>query len=177
MVVNHQINFRMFGLGEHVTEADEFNAETLQLLRRMPIFGGLNDVSLTFILENSNRVRRSAGQNFFREGEQANSLFVLDSGSVIVEKDWKGVPIPLRRLAVGDCFGEMAIIDLQARSASVRAQTDCEAIEITSETLHRLHQRDLEQYAILMMNLGREVSRRLREVSERLFAIDQTRAP
>jgi CRP-like cAMP-binding protein len=70
----------------------------------------------------------------------------------------------------------MAIIDLQSRSASVRAVTDCRAIKINRATLHELYRKDLEQYAIIMMNMGREVSRRLREVSERLFEVDQSSA-
>ena len=77
-------------------------------------------------------------------------------------------------MGAGDCIGEMAIIDLQSRSASVRAVADCLAIEITRVTLNKLYQTDLEQFAIIMMNMGREVSRRLRIASDRLFTIDQT---
>jgi CRP-like cAMP-binding protein len=144
------------------------------LLRRMPIFGGLNDSAIGFILDHSVTCSVASGDYFFREGDAARSLHVLISGSVIIEKNWNGVPVELRSLAKGDCFGEMAIIDLQARSASVRASTECQSIEITRATLHKLCQQDLEQYAILMMNMGREVSRRLRIASERLFALDRT---
>lgn len=158
-----------------MTQFRQDQTELFKLLRGMPIFGGLNDAALAFLLDSSESVSVGAGQYFFREGDAARSFFVLQSGSVVVEKDWKGVPIKLRRLNIGDCFGEMAIIDLQARSASVRAQSDCSALEITRDTLNKLYMHDLEQFAILMMNMGREVSRRLRAVSERLFAIDQTR--
>ena len=150
--------------------------EYFPLLRRMPIFGGLNDSAIGFILERSITASVEAGGYFFREGDAARSLHVLIAGSVIIEKNWEGVPVELRSLEKGDCFGEMAIIDLQARSASVRASTDCQTIEITRATLHQLYQQDLEQYAILMMNMGREVSRRLRTASERLFALDRTLA-
>ena len=146
-----------------------------RLMRKMPVFAGLSDLALTFILEQSDTIQVEAGEHFFREGDAANSLYVLTSGTVLIEKDWQGTPIKLQRMGIGDCIGEMAIIDLQGRSASARAETDCRAIEIMRVTINKLYQQDLEQFAILMMNMGREVSRRLRSASERLFAFDQTR--
>ena len=143
-------------------------------MRRMPIFGGLSDSALELIVDQSEPINVQAGDHFFREGEPANSFFVIKSGVVLVEKEWRGTPIKLRRLGIGDCIGEMSIIDLMERSASVRAETDCRAIEIPRTTLTQLYKQDLEQYAIIMMNMGREVSRRLRSASERLFAIEQT---
>ena len=94
-------------------------------------------------------------------------------GTVLVQRKWKGESIELGRLAEGDCFGEMALIDFQPRSASVKAETDCQAIEIPSKSLRSLYKRDLEQFTMIMMNLGREVSRRLRVADDRLFEIQQ----
>lgn len=144
------------------------------MMRRMPIFAGLSDSALTLILDHSETIKIQAGDLLFVEGEPGASFFVVKSGAMLIEKDWRGTPIKLRRLGIGDCIGEMAIIDLMGRSASVRAETDCQAIEIPRTTLAKLYQQDLEQYAIIMMNMGREVSRRLRTASERLFAIEQT---
>jgi len=140
----------------------------------MPIFAGLSDSALALIVDQSVPIKVQAGDHFFLEGDPASSFFVIKSGVVLVEKSWRGTPIKLRRLGIGDCVGEMSIIDLMGRSASVRAETDCQAIEIQRATLTKLYQQDLEQYAIIMMNMGREVSRRLRSASERLFAIEQT---
>ncbi len=148
-------------------------AELQGLLRQMPVFGGLSDSTLQFLIERSEEVVLTAGEFFFLEGDSGKSFFVLRGGTIQVEKDWQGTMIPLGRLGVGDCVGEMAIIDLQARSASVRCEVDCQAIEISRTALHQLYRQDLEQYAIIMMNMGREVSRRLRSASERLFEIEQ----
>ena len=147
--------------------------EYFKLLRRMPIFGGLNDSTLELIVEQSNVIRVAAGDFFFREGDSANSLFVLEKGLVVVERNWKETNIVLGRLKRGDCIGEMSLIDLMPRSASVRAEEDCQAIEITLMSLHKLYKQELEQYAIIMMNMGREVSRRLRIADDRRFALEQ----
>lgn len=149
-------------------------AELLSLLRQMPVFGGLSDSTLEFLLDCSTEKQFSVNEFLFLEGDAATSFFVIRSGTVQVEKDWQGSKVPLGQLAAGDCVGEMAIIDLQSRSASVRCESDISTIEISRSALHGLYRHDLEQYAIIMMNMGREVSRRLRTVTDRLFEIEQT---
>jgi CRP-like cAMP-binding protein len=63
----------------------------------------------------------------------------------------------------------MALMDLGPRSASALALQPCSAIELTTSSLFDVYQKDLEQFAMIEMNMGREVSRRLRVVDERLF--------
>lgn len=149
-------------------------AELLNLLRQMPVFGGLNDSSLEFLLEHSTERSFSPSEFLFHEGDAATSFFVIRSGTVRVEKSWQGEQVSLGQLGAGDCVGEMAIIDLESRSASVRCERESKTIEISRSSLHGLYRCDLEQYAIIMMNMGREVSRRLRTVTDRLFEIEQT---
>lgn len=147
--------------------------DRIELLRQMAAFGGLKTESLNLILADSaNRIIKE-GEFFFHAGDSADSLFILESGSVVIQRDWQGAPIELGQLHAGDCFGEMSLIDFQPRSASVKAQSDCQAIEIPTRVLRALYQQDVEQYAMIMMNLGREVSRRLRAADQRLFELQQ----
>ncbi len=146
----------------------------IDLLRRMPIFGGLKSETLEFLLDLSNEILVSDGDYFFREQERGNSVFVLESGRAEVHRLKQGDAIVLRKLVEGDCFGEMALIDFMPRSASVMAETNCQAIEISGKALIQLHKRDIEQYAMIMMNLGREVSRRLRLAGDRLFELEES---
>ena len=78
----------------------------------------------------------------------------------------------LRNLNQGDCFGEMSLIDFSPRSASVRAVEDCTALQISAACISQIYEKDLEQFAMIEMNMGREVSRRLRESDA---ALDPTR--
>jgi CRP-like cAMP-binding protein len=77
----------------------------------------------------------------------------------------------LGRLRQGDCFGEMALLDLFPRSASVRATAPCSALALSTASFHKLYETDVEQFAIVQMNIARELSRRLREADERLFRV------
>lgn len=142
---------------------------SLSLLQQMPIFGGIRDGTLQFILDVSCTVAVPKGKFFFRQQDPADSMFVLERGRVAILKTWKGRDYVLHELHSGDCFGEMALMDLQPRSASVLAVEDSVAIEISSATLTQVYGRDLQQAAMIYMNMGREVSRRLRDTDERMF--------
>lgn len=146
-------------------------ATHIELLQAMPIFGALRDDTLDFLLGLMRTRSARAGEYFFREDDEAVSLFVLETGAASVLKGWDGREVLLRRLHDGDCFGEMALMDLMPRSASVRADADCLALELRSDDLYRLFEHDLEQFTLIQMNLGREVSRRLRATDEVLFRI------
>jgi CRP-like cAMP-binding protein len=146
-------------------------ATRIELLQRMPIFGALREDSLEFLLRQAGSVEVAAGEYFFRENDQANSMFVLESGRVAVYKTWGGKECVIRFLTTGDCFGEMALMDLFPRSASVRALEKCSAIELTPANLYRLFEHDAAQFALIQMNMGREVCRRLRQSDEQLFSI------
>jgi CRP-like cAMP-binding protein len=65
----------------------------------------------------------------------------------------------------------MSIMDLRHRSASVVATAPCRAIELSGAHLMEVYRRDIEQFALIQMNMGREVSRRLREADERIFQV------
>ena len=143
--------------------------QRIQLLKNMPIFGGLNDDTLALILDLTRSVIVAEGEYFFRQGDAGNATFVLERGRVAILKWWEEVHHLLRTLGPGDCFGEMALIDFGPRSASVQAEVESEAIEMSPSCLLEVAKQDLEQYAMIYMNMARELSRRMRHADERLF--------
>ncbi len=149
-------------------------AMRVELLQRMPIFGAIREDTLAFLLACSRTLHMRSGEYFCREGDagdDAQCLYVLETGRAAVIKRWQGQAYLLHHLGEGDCFGEMALMDLSPRSASVRAEADCVAIQLGASDLLRLFEHDVEQFAIIQMNMGREVSRRLRATDELLFRV------
>ena len=140
-----------------------------ELLQAMPFFGGVSDATLDFLLSSARAAVVPAHAFFFREGDEPTGVFILEKGRVAVCKKWNGRDVVLRYLSQGDCFGEMALMDLQPRSASIRAMQDCHAIELSPDGLFGLYERDVEQFTLIQMNMGREVCRRLRLADEVLF--------
>lgn len=143
--------------------------EPIKLLTSMPVFGGMNQATMELLTGLAQPVVVSAGEHFFREGETSQTMYVLQSGQVEIYKTWQSTRVLLRCMRAGDCFGEMALIDLFPRSASAFAAESCEALQITPPILQEIYQHDLEQFTMLQMNMGREISRRLRDVDALLF--------
>jgi CRP/FNR family transcriptional regulator, cyclic AMP receptor protein len=152
-------------------------AARIEMLQQMPIFGAVRDDALRLLLEPTRTVEVGAGDYFFREGEPAQCMFVLEAGGVEVLKQWRGREMVLRSFGAGDCFGEMALLDLFPRSAAVRASAPCRAIELTPGDLLRLYEHDAAQFALIQMNIGREMCRRLRTTDEQLFQAVMGEAP
>ncbi len=145
-------------------------ATRIELLQRMPIFGALRADTLQFLLDQARLRAVPAGGFFFREKDPADCVYVLEAGRAAVIKAWEDGELVLRHLERGDCFGEMALMDFFPRCASVRAVADCQALALSPDDLLRLFEHDAEQFALIQMNMGREVCRRLRESDELLFA-------
>ena len=142
-----------------------------QIVRGLHFFGSMDMLLLERVLEGLELREYGRGEKVCTQGEAGDFFFVVRDGRLAVTVRRGGLSLPKRiaRLGPGDCFGEMALIDLQPRSASVRALVDCCAIELATAELYRLFERDPEQFALMQMNLGRELSRRLRAADEALF--------
>jgi CRP-like cAMP-binding protein len=143
--------------------------DRIRLLQNTPIFGGVTDEVLALLLDRVSEVAVRKGEFFFTEGDDGVSAFVLERGSVSILKKWEEKNYLLRHLHAGDCFGEVALMDFCRRSASVLADEDCAAIELSTSDLRQVAGKDLEQFTMIYMNMGRELCRRLRDADERLF--------
>ena len=143
--------------------------ERIRALQATAMFGALREDALAWLLERAKPRSVARGASFFEQGDRGGSAFLLERGRVSVVKLWEGREHLLRRLSAGDCFGEVALLDFGPRSASVRADEDAAALEFGARDLRELARFDPEQFALVYMNLGRELSRRLRDADERLF--------
>src|SRR5262249_30478825 len=77
-----------------------------------------------------------------------------------------GAEFCLAVLKRGDCVGEMSLIDIQPRSATVRAVSDSALYLLEHAEIGKLYSSDLEAYTLLVLNIAREISRRLRRADQ-----------
>ena len=132
-------------------------------LRNIGLFGALSDDVLEYLSTLLSVETPPAGATLFREGEDANAMFVVINGEVeVLKKSKRAVEARVAVLGPGDWFGEMSIVDIQPRSATVRALAPSRLLRVTSADLDALYRHDLRSYAIIILNLARELSRRLR---------------
>ncbi|HWP04267.1 MAG TPA: cyclic nucleotide-binding domain-containing protein [Polyangiaceae bacterium] len=132
-------------------------------LRNIGLFGALSDDALAFLAGMLTVVEPQVGETIFREGDEANTMYVVLGGEMeVTKKSRAAVDARVAVLGPGDWFGEMSIVDIQPRSATVRALAPGRLIRITASDLDSLYRHDVRSYAIIVLNLARELSRRLR---------------
>jgi CRP-like cAMP-binding protein len=136
-------------------------------LQLIPIFAGLKPEALGSLAESAEEIAVPAGTLAVREGEPGNRMYIIYSGQVEVIKQFDQPRQKiLARLKTRDFFGEMCIIECVARSASVRAVEDTLLFAIKGMELYHLFRQWPDQYAIIILNIARDISRRLRRLDE-----------
>jgi CRP/FNR family transcriptional regulator, cyclic AMP receptor protein len=142
------------------------------VLREIPVFAGLSEAALAVLAEAVEEVEYQEGDILVREGEPGNRMFIILSGSVEIVK-YLGEPREtlLEVLRAKNFMGEMSIVDSVARSASVRAVEKSRLFSLKGIDLYRLFKRFPEQYAIVILNIARDLARRLRAIDEKFSAI------
>lgn len=131
---------------------------------------GLDDEAVHFLSTLAVENHYPAGAVIISEGEPGGSIFFLSAGHVVVVKGRaSGMPVTLAQFGPGEFFGEMSMVECVAHSASVAAVDEVTAYTLKSADFHRLYHHRPEQYGIVMLNLARDLARRLRLLDERLW--------
>jgi len=132
-------------------------------LASVPILGGLPDRVLGRVADLARVLRLPAGGEAFAEGDPARGMYVVREGELeIVKRGRSGAEFCLAVLKPGDCVGEMSLIDIQNRSATARATVPSALYVLDHAVIAGLYHTELEVYTLFMLNIAREISRRLR---------------
>lgn len=134
-----------------------------------PFFGGLSDASLDLLISMLVERRFDGGATIVAEGEPGRSMFIVHSGELVVSRlGNSGQIIRMSGLAPGEFFGEMTLIEMQNRSATVVAESPTVLYELTARSLYTYYKADIHAYVMVMQNINRELCRRLRRADNRI---------
>ena len=157
-------------------ESNSVNASSHQTglggaLQNVTILAGLDETAIAFLSERVIESPAPAGTVIVREGEVGNRFFFVGEGTVRVCKHF-GQPneVELTRLRKGDFFGEMCILETLPRCATVQAVTETVVFSLTSLVFYHFYEAMPSQYGILLLNIARDLSRRLRHLDEEFAA-------
>lgn len=140
--------------------------EHLTFLHSVNLFSLLDETEIAALHETLRERRMPAGTRLFHEGEQGDSLFIVQSGSVeIYVNDYEGKKLILATLTRGDIFGETAVFDPGPRSANAITTEESIVWEFPRAALLRF----LRAKPEASINLLAMISRRLREADHLLM--------
>jgi len=130
-----------------------------ELIQKVPLFADLDKNELDMLTRSFKERTFQAGQTVAEEGSGGVGFFVIDDGTakVVVHGEERG------KLGPGDYFGEIALIDEGARSASITAETDLRCYGLTSWEFRPL----VETNASIAWKLLQAMAKKLRAAEQR----------
>lgn len=153
------------GKGKEMT-SDLIRGEPVatSLLKRIELFEGLSASELGEMSSVMRLHRIDPPQEIVREGEPGESVFFIAEGTLEVVRSAASGEFELNVLRSGDFFGEMAVLDRQPRSASVRAKTPVLLLELDQDGFCDFFERNPRAARIVL----RRFSSRMRGIMSKL---------
>jgi CRP-like cAMP-binding protein len=146
---------------------EEFEREITNELRQVDFLRDLRDEELRLLLPGVTLLKFGAGETVVREGDTGDSLYIIRSGEVEVAARANAAhEVLLRKLRGPAFFGEMALMTGEPRTATIRARTDAELLELSREGFVELFKSHPETAA----RMGEIIALRMSERRDTLAA-------
>lgn len=143
-------------------------------LARFDIMAGMHEAELAIMRAVLERREWPSGNAVFYEGDAGDDLFLIVKGNASVRMQMPGNTRTMRLVTFspGTIFGELALLDREARSASIEADTDLTCHVLSHDRYLRLSVEHPTLAIKLMTNLGRELSGRLRRANRTIYQLE-----
>ena len=135
----------------------------LSVLGKCSLFDGLDEEQIGRIMPLMEHEEYEAGKDIIVEGTPSKRLRVILEGRVLVVKHG----MILSEFGAGDVFGEMEVLDVGPVEATIKTLVPTSVIALSIDALGEIYEHNLEIYSFLVMNLARDLSRRLRRMNSK----------
>lgn len=143
----------------------------IEALKNIPLFRGLSDAMIGEFSGYFKQTSYAGGDVIFREKSTGDSLFIIVSGEVVIEKMMDTEGKAFKTLAIlggGEFFGEMAVIEGGSRFAQARAAADTALYEVGREQFFSFIKERPETGISIFSQIMRVTMRRLQHTSSEL---------
>jgi CRP-like cAMP-binding protein len=135
------------------------------MLKRVPLFSGVEPAKLKLLAFTSDRVSYNAGQILFHQGDEGDAAYVILSGTADILVDSETGQIKVAKLEPNSIVGEIAILCDVSRTATVRAAEPLEVLKIRKDHFLRL----LREFPEMTIEIVRVLASRLSHTTAELI--------
>ena len=131
--------------------------EEVELLRKVPLFAQMDPAKLKLLAFTSERMTFQPGQELCHQGDPGDAAYVVMSGDATVLIETEAGEIPVAELGANAVIGEIAVLCEIPRTATVRANTELQALKIEKEHFLRM----MSEFPGLAVEVMRVLAERL----------------
>jgi CRP/FNR family transcriptional regulator, cyclic AMP receptor protein len=145
----------------------------VSLVKGCPLFHEIYENEINLILKGCFVASFEAGDKIIKQGDESTDICILLSGKadIIVNKD--GFDHHIVSITEGDLFGELVLINETKRTANIIATRRCDVLVMSDENFYSLFKKRPEVFALMVLNLARLVTKRLKNSNKIIESLNQ----
>jgi CRP-like cAMP-binding protein len=146
----------------------------LPILSNIAIWGGTTERQQQEIFKLLEVGAFKEGEYIFQKGDEPSHIYIVKSGKIGLLIADEEVTLEKKVLEAGECFGEASLMSMQRHTTNAVALENSEVMVLSKQAFLRLKSEDIQLFALLMMNIARELARRLKLTDDILLYYIQT---
>lgn len=140
--------------------------DLLPILQKISLFGAIPEAGLDTIINKSEHIILDSGEILFKEDQPSSAIYIIIEGKVKIVNNIDTEPLEIIELSTGASLGEASLLGIQPHSATALVTEKASIMVITRTLLNSLHKENLELFSLLILNMARELARRIKRYSK-----------
>ncbi|NVK44159.1 MAG: cyclic nucleotide-binding domain-containing protein [Oceanospirillaceae bacterium] len=153
----------------------------LSYFRDISTFGALSDATISHLIRSGQVLELEPGEVLFEAGDGSDGFYVIVRGQIAFFKYHSGHYAFIRNYHFGENIGFVGMIALHHRIGRAQADGETVVVKVPVSMFNELYDRDTQEFALLLMNLARDMARGIRAVDniivERSLPVPQQGPP
>lgn len=138
--------------------------DDVSILSGVGLFEGFTPEQLRLLAFGAETTGLPAGRKLYREDDEADSAYVVVSGSILLYREAAGRELPVGHAGPGAILGELALIADTRRLTSASAAVDSQVLRLN----RRMFRRILEEYPDIAVTLHHRIAEQLQAMVKRI---------
>ena len=146
---------------------DEYST-IFKVIEKTPLFSALSKEEIKEMLSLMTLKKYKKGEIFFSQDSSPNNIFIIENGIVKLFHRKDEIDFDIGTFTTGNCFGEVALIGILPYIGTAIAMSELSVLQFSKISLHKLSKTNIILFNKFLLNISREVCRRLYIIDKHL---------